>query len=203
MLVAPPSTPTELIPNRTMQSDPLDILAYLEDDDEDLEFSTVIDTLVDACNRMQQRWPSVTTLVAPPLTPTEPIPKRTMQSNPLDILAYLEEFISATDDRLDNCIPILAAHRRPLSFNDIRLLQANVQDKLIEMISDLNRKIALLIIAHNCPQQRPLNSTVHAPTIPISRPLLYCTLPSPLPQYTVLGLLQPKGSFATLCAPIS
>jgi len=192
-------TTTSNATTHTQQS-PLPMLPRSTSDDEELDFSSVIDALVIACNRMQQRWPSVTTTVAPPSSPTEPTPEQPTQSDPLAILAALEEFISTPDDRLDECIPSPAIHRQPLSFDDICLLQAQVQAKLIDMISDLNQKIALLTNANNCPQQRPLDSTTNAPMIPISRPLLHCTLPSPLQQYTVLELLQPKGSFATLCA---
>jgi len=53
-------------------------------------------------------------------------------------LASLEQFLSATDDQLDDRTPIPAAHHFTMSFNGTRLLQANVMAKLIDMIGDLN-----------------------------------------------------------------
>jgi len=111
-------------------------------------------------------------MVAPPPPPTKPTPKQPTQSGPLATLAYLEEFISAMDDRLDNRTPILAAHRLPMSFHDMHVLQANAMDKLIDMIGDLNRKIALLTIATICPPKSPLDYTTNALMIPIPRPML-------------------------------
>jgi len=58
-----------------IQQSPIPTPQQCNHNDEDLDFSSVIDALVDACNRMQQQWPSVTTTVAPPPPPTEPAPE--------------------------------------------------------------------------------------------------------------------------------
>jgi len=133
---------------------------------------------------------------APHHPPTEPAPKwQTNDSDLLDTLAYLKEFIhSDMDEWLDDQSPTPDIHWLPMSYNDTCVLQMNVMAKLISMISDLNGKIDLLTAATTCPQKSPLNATTTAHTIPVPWLLLSCTLLSPQ-QHTVLGLFKPQGPF--------
>jgi len=105
-MAAPITQPTATNPTQQSTSPPLQQCPC---DDEDL-FSSAIDDLVEACDRMQQRWPTVTTTLASPLHPNEPTLDQQTQSQPLPTLAYLAEFISDTEDRPGDCPPTPAIH---------------------------------------------------------------------------------------------
>jgi len=170
--------------------------------DED-PLSSAIDDLVAACDRMQQRWPTVLMTVAPPPPTTATTPDRpTTDPDPLDILASLAEFIhSDMDEQLDDHPPIPDIYRHPMSFQDTRVLHTNVMVKLIEMIGDINRKIDLLTAATTCPKKSPLKPTTIDHMIPAPRLLVSCNTPSPQ-QHTATGPLKHKGPFETLRDPI-
>jgi len=167
-------------------------------DDED-PFSSVIDELVEVCDRMQKQWPMVTTTVAPHHPPTKPTPERDpIDSDLLATLASLEELIqSDMDEKLDDRPPTSDTHRLPMSYHDRRALQTNVMVQLIDVIGDLNEKLALLIAATTRPPKSPLDSTTTATMLPVPWLLFSCIQP-PSQQYTVLGFLKPKGHFETL-----
>ncbi len=196
-MAAPITQPTATNPTQQSTSPPLQRCPC---DDEDL-FSSAIDDLVEACDRMQQRWPTVTTTLASPLHPNEPTLDRQTQSQPLPTLAYLAEFISDTEDRPDDCPPTPAIHRLPLSFHDTRALQMHVMAKLLAMIGELHEKIDILTAATICPRNSPPASTTNVQPTPVPRLSIDCTSPSPQ-QPTAHGLLKPQGSLATLGASI-
>jgi len=123
----------------------------------DEDFSSAINELVEACDRMQQRWPTVTTPAAPHLHPTAPTPDRpTTDPDHLDTLASLAKFIhSDMDEPLGDQSSTPDIYQHSMSFHDTRVLQTNVMVKLIDMIGDINRKIDLLTAATTCPKKAP------------------------------------------------
>ena len=192
---APTTQPTAETPTQHSTS-PTPLRCICADED---PFSSVIDELVEVCDRMQKRWPTVTTTVAPHHHPTQPTPERDpIESDLLATLASLEELIqSDMDEKLDDRPSTSEIHRLPMSYHDKHVLQTHVIVKLIAVTGDLNKKIALLTAATTRPPKSPIDSTTTATLLPAPRLLFSCIQPSSQ-QYTVLGFLQPKGPFETL-----
>jgi len=192
----PTATPTEpptIPPLATIlpQQSPTPMTQRSSCDDEAFDLSSAIDELVEACDRMQQRWPTVTTTATTHQIVTATTPERQPNDSDLPaILASLAEFIrSDTDERLDDPPPTPAL-LRPMSYNETHVLQTQVMAKLIVMIDDLHGKLDLLTAATICPPKRTLDSPT-APPRPVPWRLLTCSLPPQ--QHTVLGFFKPKG----------
>jgi len=178
---------------QTQQSTPPSTQRCTSDDED--SFSSVIDKLVEACDRMQQRWPTITTTVEPPPPTTDlKIDCDPTTSECLATLASLDEFANSdTAARLDGRPPTPDATRLlSMSFHDIRVLQMNVMVKIMDMIGVIHDKIDLLTAATR-PQQSPLSimNVTLLPAPPLSSTY---NLP-PSQKTTVFGLLKPKGSF--------
>jgi len=192
----PTATPTEqptIPPLATIlpQQSPTPMTQRSSCDDEAFDLSSAIDELVEACDRMQQRWPTVTTTATTHQIVTATTPERQPNDSDLPaILASLAEFIrSDTDERLDDPPPTPAL-LRPMSYNETHVLQTQVMAKLIVMIDDLHGKLDLLTAATICPPKRTLDSPTTPPR-PVPWRLLTCSLPPQ--QHTVLGFFKPKG----------
>jgi len=186
----PTATPTEpptIPPLATIlpQQSPTPMTQRSSCDDEAFDLSSAIDELVEACDRMQQRWPTVTTTA----TTHQIVTATTLECQPNDsdlpaILASLAEFIrSDTDERLDDPPPTP-------TLNEMHVLQMQVMAKLIVMIDDLHGKLDLLTAATICPPKRTPDSPTTPPR-PVPWRLLTCSLPPQ--QHTVLGFFKPKG----------